>query len=122
MKKKTEKTDTADQTADPEIHNREIPEEDVPGTDIPDPENQIPEPMDQIPEPTEPEIPEELKPIFSLLPKDMPEIEMMKKKIIFAWEKTDPEIRENNPVWQYSVKDNQVVFIFRSGQKVRINL
>lgn len=122
MKRKIEKTHAADQAADPENQNQENPEKDDPGTDIPDPENQIPEPMDQIPEPTEPEIPEELKPIFSLLPEDMPEIEMMKKKIICAWEKTDPEIRENNPVWQYSVKDNQVIFIFRSGQKVRINL
>ena len=32
----------------------------------------------------------------------------------------DPEIRKDNPVWQYKIKEKEVVIVFRNGQKVRI--
>ena len=32
----------------------------------------------------------------------------------------DPEIRKDNPVWFYTVKEKEVVIVFKSGQKVRI--
>jgi len=67
--------------------------------------------------------PDELLEIFSLLPDDIPEIEKMKEKIHAAWLRVSPEIRTGNPVWKYSVKDGKhFVFIFRSGQKVRVEL
>ena len=38
-----------------------------------------------------------------------------------ALAKVDPEInRADNPVWQYVVKDKEVVIVFQSGQKVRV--
>ena len=62
-------------------------------------------------------VPEELKEILSR------EGYSRSKMIVSAWEKVSPEIRTDNPVWKYSVKDGKhFVFVFRSGQKARVEL
>lgn len=68
------------------------------------------------------EIPDELKDVFNILSANIPVIEDIKKKIIDAWLKVDPEIRNGNPVWKYSVNKNLFVFVFKDGRKVRISL
>ena len=68
------------------------------------------------------EVPDELKDIFGLLPENNTAIEDMKKKIIDAWQKVDPTIRNGNAVWKYSVRENRFVFVFKDGRKVRISL
>ena len=70
------------------------------------------------------EVPEELKEVFSGIPADLPDRGQLKKRIHQDWLKVDPAIRVGNPVWKFSVKDDNMmrctVFLFRSGQKVRI--
>ena len=68
------------------------------------------------------EAPDELKEVFREITDGTVEAEEMKRSIYLAWEKVDPEIRNDNPVWQYKVKEKEVVIVFRSGQKVRIEL
>jgi hypothetical protein len=36
--------------------------------------------------------------------------------------KVDPEITAGNPIWHWSISDDHCVFIFRNGQKVRVEL
>ena len=69
-------------------------------------------------------IADELKEIFD---KTFPTLDSEKdaareERIIAAWYKVDPEIRTGNPVWLYSEKSNQFVFIFRDGRKVRVEM
>ena len=66
------------------------------------------------------EVPEELKEVFSVIQKDG----RLKTRIHQDWLKVDTAIRGGNPVWKFSIKDDNMmrctVFLFRSGQKVRI--
>ena len=66
------------------------------------------------------EVPEELKEVFSVIQNDG----RLKTRIHQDWLKVDPAIRVGNPVWKFSIKDDNMirctVFLFRSGQKVRI--
>lgn len=68
--------------------------------------------------------PEELKEIFDGIPADLAGRGELKKRLHEDWLKVDPVVRDGNPVWKYSVKDDNMmrctVFLFRSGQKVRI--
>lgn len=68
--------------------------------------------------------PEELKEIFDGIPADLAGRGELKKRLHEDWLKVDPAIRVGNPVWKYSIKDDKMmcctVFLFRSGQKVRI--
>lgn len=70
------------------------------------------------------ETPEELKEVFSGIPADLPDCGQLKKRIHQDWLKVDPAVRTRNPVWKYSIKDDNMmrctIFLFRSGQKVRI--
>ena len=70
------------------------------------------------------ETPEELKEVFGGIPADLPGRGELKKRIHQDWLKVDPAVRGGNPVWKFSVKDDKImkctVFLFRSGQKVRI--
>ena len=68
------------------------------------------------------EAPDELKEVFRGITDGTVETEEMKRSIYFAWIKVDPKIRTGNPVWKFSRKDNKFVFIFRSGQKARVEL
>lgn len=70
------------------------------------------------------ETPEELKEVFSGIPADLPDRGQLKKRIHQDWLQVDPAVRTGNPVWKYSIKDDNMMcctmFLFRSGQKVRI--
>lgn len=68
------------------------------------------------------EAPVELKEVFREITDGTVEAEEMKRSMYFAWEKVDPEIRTGNPLWKFSQKDNKFVFVFRNGQKVRVEL
>ena len=66
------------------------------------------------------EVPEELKEVFSVIQNDG----RLKTRIHQDWLKVDPAVRVGNPIWKFSIKDDNkmrcTVFLFRSGQKVRI--
>lgn len=68
--------------------------------------------------------PDELTDLFSRTFPASPEKDAARRERIYAaWLKVDPEIRTGNPVWLYSEKDaGKFVFIFRNGQKVRVEL
>ena len=51
----------------------------------------------------------------SLLGLSVALIEIVKQKV-------DPEISANNPVWHWALADDHCTFVFRNGQKVRIEL
>ncbi len=62
--------------------------------------------------------PDELAEVFSKI-----EDAALKERLHKAWLRVDPEIRAGNPVWMYSVKGGKhFVFLFQSGQKVRVEL
>lgn len=70
-------------------------------------------------------VPAELIEVFSGIPNDgTVDNGRLKTRIHKDWLKVDPAIRNGNPVWKFSVKDDKMmkctVFLFRSGQKVRI--
>lgn len=69
-------------------------------------------------------VPAELIEVFSGIPADLPDRGQLKKRIHQDWLKVDPAIRVRNAVWKFSIKDDNMmrctVFLFRSGQKVRI--
>ena len=66
-------------------------------------------------------IPDELLEVFEMTPDGT-----ITDTLIRAVEQVDPAIRENNPLWVYSIKqDNmmtRVTMIFKNGQKVRVLL
>lgn len=68
--------------------------------------------------------PEELKEIFDGIPADLTGRGELKKRLHEDWLKVEDSVRVGNPVWKYSIKDDNMmrctVFLFRSGQKVRI--
>ena len=43
-----------------------------------------------------------------------------RKAVCDAWLKVDPEIREKTPVLNYSTDGKMFVFIFRTGQRVKV--
>lgn len=70
-------------------------------------------------------VPAELIEVFSGIPNDgTVDNGRLKTRIHKDWLKVDPAVRTGNPVWKYSIKDDSMmcctVFLFRSGQKVRI--
>ncbi|MBQ6507956.1 MAG: hypothetical protein IJI07_00640 [Flexilinea sp.] len=65
---------------------------------------------------------EGLKEIFREITDGTVEAEELKRSIYYAWEKVDPAIRENNPVWKWSRNGDKFVFVFRDGRKVRVEL
>ena len=75
------------------------------------------------PVPVKSVIPDELMEAFEFEYDSNPELIDL---IIRAWKEVDPEIREMNPLWLYSIKQDdmmtRVTLIFRNGQKVRILL
>ena len=75
------------------------------------------------PVPVKSVIPDELMEAFEFEYDSNPELIDL---IIRAWKEVDPEIREMNPLWLYSVKQDdmmtRVTLIFRNGQKIRVLL
>ena len=121
---------------DPSENNWEIPEEEQ-GTRI---EEQVCDPV-QISQPVDP-VPEEpvreITPDYNFGGVPLEVLESVAKLedyaggssllaltqaiITIVQEKVDPTITNNNPVWHWCLADDHCTFVFRNGQKVRVEL